>query len=152
MTLQTSELIVVGPVTEVTQDIQLTGDLDQGAIEAGDYSSIKIGTLGTYFDHLIDADGQKIGELFGRAEAIYKRESDGHLFNWYHEEITLEDGTALYDGPLDTTEARKGGITRLPIIGTGGRYEGLLGVRELRVTNARLLNDVKFIFFPDFSA
>ncbi len=152
MAVQTTDLIVIGPLTEVTQELKMVSSVDQDAVETGDYASVKIGDSGTYFDHLIDADGQKVGEVFGRAEAVYRRESDGHFFSWYREEITLPDGTALYEGPLDTTAAIAGGVVRAPIVGTGGRYEGLLGLREVRVANAKLLTDVKFVFFPGYSA
>jgi Allene oxide cyclase barrel like domain len=146
--LDTESLIVIGPLTEVTQELALVQEVDQAAVEGGDYSSVQIGSHGTYRDDLIDERGEKIGTVFGYAEAVYRRPSDGHVFSWYHEEITLPDGTAVYDGPLDTTLARQGGLTRVPIVGTGGRYEGLLGTREIKVKHAKLLNDVKFIFFP----
>jgi hypothetical protein len=146
--LETGSLIIIGPLTEVTQELSLAKGVDQAAVESGDYSSVQIGNRGTYYDDLINEQGEKIGTVFGSAEAVYRRPSDGHVFSWYHEEITLPDGTAVYDGPMDVTLARQGGLMRGPIIGTGGLYEGLLGTREIKSAHARLLTDVKFVFFP----
>ena len=137
-----SGLIVIGPLTEVTTELKTDADPD----------APKIGDYGTYQDDLIDADGNKIGEVFGRAEAVYIRPSDGHSFAWYIEDITLPDGTASYEGPLDTTLARTGTPVRVPIVGTGGRYAGLLGTREVTIVNSKLYVDVKFVFFPEIQA
>ncbi|MEX5634711.1 allene oxide cyclase barrel-like domain-containing protein [Parafrankia sp. FMc2] len=140
MSQHPSGLIIIGPLTEVTTELKL-GDGVLGAPKVGDY--------GTYQDDLIDADDKKIGEVFGRAEGVYQRPSDGHLFSWYVEDITLPDGTATYEGPLDVTAAQSSVLLRFPIVGTGGRYEGLLGVREARVLNPKLYVDVRFVFFPE---
>jgi len=112
---------------------------------------MKIGDYGTYQDDLLDADEKKVGEVFGTAELVYQRPSDGHFFGWYIEEITFPDGTARYDGPLDTTLARTGVPVKIPIVGTSGRYEGLLGTREATIIHSKLYVNVKFVFFPDVS-
>jgi Allene oxide cyclase barrel like domain len=140
MSQHPSGLIIIGPLTEVTTELKV-GDGTLGAPKVGDY--------GTYQDDLIDADGNKIGEVFGRAEGVYQRPSDGHLFSWYVEDITLPDGTAVYEGPLDVTLAQTGAPLRVPIVGTGGKYDGLLGTREVTVVDPKRYVDVKFVFFPE---
>jgi hypothetical protein len=149
MTTSTDQIIVVGPLTEVTREIQMHSAADEKSVEAGDYTAVKIGDYGTYEDDLIDADGQKIGTLSGKVEVLYQRPSDDHVICWYREEIRLPDGTALFDGAMDFTAAIHGELMRGLIVGTGGRYQGMIGIREVRSVNAKLLTDVRHIFFPN---
>ncbi|MGW0604790.1 allene oxide cyclase barrel-like domain-containing protein [Streptomyces sp. NPDC002640] len=90
------------------------------------------GDWDTYDSTFVTADGEHVGSLKGTGRILYERSADAHLMMYYREEITFPDGTAQTAGWVDGTAILGGAWQRFPIVGTGGRYEGMIGLRSFQ--------------------
>ncbi|WP_050502808.1 allene oxide cyclase barrel-like domain-containing protein [Streptomyces monomycini] len=122
-------------VTEEPSDdcFTLTGlsetvDLDYRAVEE---SGFHAGDRSTHTDEFFDADGASVGHLLGHSWKVLKQ-ADGRLMAFYREEIDLPDGQIQTAGWIDVNAILAGEWQALHAVGTGGRFLGKVGVRELR--------------------
>src|SRR5215813_4379704 len=54
-----------------------------------------VGDVGVYDDKLVDANGNAIAYTHGMGRVLYSRESDGHLFIFYDDEVKFTDGSRV---------------------------------------------------------
>ncbi|MEV7188938.1 hypothetical protein [Kitasatospora sp. NPDC093102] len=106
-----------------------TVNLDYRAVSEGGFSA---GDRSTHTDEFFTADGTSVGHLVGHSWKVVNQPSNGHLMAFYREEITLPDGEVQTAGWIDVNAILAGEWQVLHAVGTGGRYVGKVGVRELR--------------------
>ncbi|MGV9661149.1 allene oxide cyclase barrel-like domain-containing protein [Streptomyces koyangensis] len=92
------------------------------------------GDWDTYDSRFVDPAGVEIGTLQGTGRILYERSSDAHLMMYYREQLTFPDGTAQTAGWVDGTAILGGAWQRFPILGSGGRYGSMIGLRSFQPT------------------
>lgn len=134
--------IVIDNITERTVKFNYIGELQPLPIN-------KVGDSIVYFDEIYDADGATIGGVVGMVVATHVL-PNGHLMTHYEEAIELPDGTLRGSGSQDRQLVLAGEWMRFPVVGTGGKFLGLTGIREWAVTrpvadlNHNLTGEVRF--------
>jgi len=87
------------------------------------------GITGDYMSKVLDSAGTQIATVTGgRIHILGERPSDGHLMDHAKEDIALADGTIHAEGVFDLNILMDGGWQGLPLVGTSGRYRGMIGV------------------------
>jgi hypothetical protein len=90
----------------------------------------EVGDAAVYYDDIFDASGETIGHTVGYAVALDRSSSDGHLIVIYDETVRLPGGTIRATGTFDRNAILEGKSARLHAVGTGGSYQGKVGIRE----------------------
>lgn len=114
--------IVIDNVTEKTVHYNYIGHNEPLPIQ-------EVGESIVYFDEIYDATGATVGHTVGMVVATHVA-PNGHLMTHYEEAIELPEGTLQSSGTIDRQEMLAGGWARFPVVGTGGKFLGLSGVRE----------------------
>ncbi|NUP52990.1 MAG: hypothetical protein HOW97_37550 [Catenulispora sp.] len=86
-----------------------------------------VGFQGAAFDTIYDAAGNKIATSVVASDNVFKRDSDGHVFEVVDEVMNFPDGTL--DGHIvaDRNAVAAGSWVSGRIQGISGRYAGLAG-------------------------
>lgn len=95
-----------------------------------------VGDSGTYLDRLYDPAGKLAGTVYGLISVPYKL-PNGDLIEHADERITLPDGTFEAAGLFNVTQAEQKVWQFLPLVGTGGRYQGMVGKRYFQILEFR---------------
>lgn len=99
-----------------------------------DPDKVPVGWCSIYFDNLYNSDDtEQIGEAFGVNQAIYIRESDGHMIQYVTHQFHLSDGTLVSEGPVDREIVKAREWVHMPIRGTSGIYLGMAGLWTWRL-------------------
>lgn len=97
---------------------------------ANPFPGSEVGSAGVYYDDIYDEEGTVVGHTVGYAEAIEKRESDGHIIMTYYESIELPEGMLKATGTIDQTTIFAGEWIHLDLKGTSGKFLGMSGSRD----------------------
>lgn len=97
-----------------------------------------VGDVGVFKDHLTDSRGRLIATEEGVGYDAEVRASDGHLLGWYSETITLKGGTLRTFGQVDINAMLSGSTASIHVVGVGGRYFAMTGIREWDVLSQQL--------------
>src|SRR5882724_6384399 len=99
-----------------------------------DPRNVPIGWVALYFDDLYTEDeSELIGRAFGVNQAIYKRESDGHIIQYVTEQFQLPEGNLVAEGPIDRERVVAQEWVSIPVKGTSGLYLGMTGLWSWRI-------------------
>ncbi|MDL4815443.1 allene oxide cyclase barrel-like domain-containing protein [Actinomadura opuntiae] len=99
-----------------------------------DPDKVPVGWTSIYFDNLYDSeDKEQIGSASGVNQAIYVRESDGHMIQYVTHQFQLADGTLAAEGPIDRETVKAREWVSIPVKGTSGLYLGMSGLWTWRL-------------------
>ncbi|GCB53267.1 hypothetical protein [Streptomyces sp. NL15-2K] len=93
------------------------------------------GTMATYWCDVFDADGKVVGTTVGSMVILYQDPETGHFIEQVSEQISLPDGTIAASGLVDRTEVLQQKWLGYRAEGTSGRYLGMTGSRNFRITS-----------------
>ena len=107
--------------------------LDDLIVEATPLTKVpdapKADITGDYMSKVFDSSGDQIATVTeGRIHILGERPVDGHLMDHATEEIAFADGNVHAEGIFDLTKMMEGEWQGLPLMGTSGRYCGMIGV------------------------
>ncbi|MFI7426439.1 hypothetical protein ACIBPB_05585 [Micromonospora sp. NPDC049836] len=89
------------------------------------------GTIAEYTDALLDAEGQRVGTITGRAVVL---DMLPHMWQLHRNVTEFPDGSMEAVGVVDATSIVQGLTATIPVTGLSGRYAGRTGFRTLVLT------------------
>lgn len=96
-----------------------------------------VGDSGTYLDRLHDRSGNQVGTVYGLINVPFAL-PDGDLVEHSDERIDLPDGSVEAAGLFNVTQADGHKAWQfLPLVGTSGRYRGMVGKRHFQILEFR---------------
>ncbi|WP_103337399.1 allene oxide cyclase barrel-like domain-containing protein [Amycolatopsis sp. CA-126428] len=95
-----------------------------------------VGDSGTYLDRLYDPAGKPAGTVYGLINVPFALPG-GDLIEHSDERIELPEGTIEAAGLFNVTQAERKVWQFLPLVGTGGRYQGMVGKRHFQILEFR---------------
>jgi hypothetical protein len=112
----------------------LKEDMIDGSVrDLGGKYPYNVGGSATYFDYLKDAHGKRLATVYGSAN-VPSRLENGDMAEYSDERIEFSDGAVEAQGIYNITEAEKGAWQYLPVVGTEGKYRGMIGKRHFQIT------------------
>nr|5DYV_A Chain A, YD repeat-containing protein [Micromonospora maris]5DYV_B Chain B, YD repeat-containing protein [Micromonospora maris]5DYV_C Chain C, YD repeat-containing protein [Micromonospora maris]5DYV_D Chain D, YD repeat-containing protein [Micromonospora maris]5DYV_E Chain E, YD repeat-containing protein [Micromonospora maris]5DYV_F Chain F, YD repeat-containing protein [Micromonospora maris]5DYV_G Chain G, YD repeat-containing protein [Micromonospora maris]5DYV_H Chain H, YD repeat-conta len=137
------EVLFQGPMTERLETrpqallIKVPTEIVVKVVDDVDVAAPAVGQVGKFDDELYDEAGAQIGTSSGNFRIEYVRPTDGGLLTYYQEDITLSDGVIHAEGWADFNDVRTSKWVFYPATGVSGRYLGLTGFRQWRMTGVR---------------
>jgi hypothetical protein len=114
---------IIENLTEKTLRFEAVGTHDR---------MMQVGDGVTFYNNIYDADDNVVGDTVGISIAT-RRDPEGHIITEYTEVINLLGGTLKSNGMVDRNAVLNGGIIRLDVVGTSGRFLGMQGIRECQL-------------------
>jgi Allene oxide cyclase barrel like domain len=99
-----------------------------------DPEKVPVGWASIYWDNCYnEEDTEQIGTAAGVNQAVYIRESDGHMIQYVTHQWTFPDGAIVAEGPIDRELVKNREWVSIPAKGVSGTYAGLVGLWTWRL-------------------